>query len=73
MCVSFAQSAQKEFAEILDVEPIHRRIEGYYDRGMRGDDSQPDSMFSCVSPALRVPKDHPLRAIRTVGDEVLVE
>jgi len=26
-------------------------------------------MFSYVSPAQRVPKDHPLRAIRTMVDE----
>ena len=38
---------------------------------MRGDDRQPDSMFSYVSPEQRVPSDHPLRAIRTLVDEVL--
>ena len=38
---------------------------------MRGDHSEPDAMFSYVSPAQRVPKDHPLRAIRTMVDEVL--
>jgi transposase len=38
---------------------------------MRGDDRQPDSMFSYVSPEQRVPTDHPLRAIRTLVDEVL--
>jgi transposase len=43
----------------------------YYDRGMRGDDRQPDSMFSYVSPEQRVPADHPLRKIRAVVDEVL--
>ena len=32
-------------------------------RRMRGDDRQPDSMFSYVSAEQRVPKDHPLRAI----------
>lgn len=39
--------------------------------GMRGDDRQPDSMFSYVSPEQRVPSDHPLRAIRALVDEVL--
>ena len=38
---------------------------------MRGDDRQPDSMFSYISPEQRVPKDHPLRAIRTLVDDVL--
>src|SRR5215831_7120184 len=42
-------------------------------RPMRGDDQQPDSMFSYVSPEQRVPKDHPLRAIRQLVDEVLRE
>ena len=36
---------------------------------MRGDDRQPDSMFSYVSPAQRVPPDHPLRAMREFVDE----
>ena len=38
---------------------------------MRGDDRQPDSLFSYISPEQRVPKDHPLRAIRALVDEVL--
>ena len=40
---------------------------------MRGDDRQPDAMFSYVSPEQRVPPDHPLRAIRCLVDEVLRE
>ena len=40
---------------------------------MRGDDRQPDSMFSYVSAEQRVPPDHPLRAIRALVDEVLRE
>ena len=40
---------------------------------MRGDDRQPDSMFSYVSPEQRVPSDHPLRAIRALVDRVLGE
>lgn len=39
--------------------------------GMRGDDRQPDAMFSYVSTEHRVPKDHPLRAIRTLVDSIL--
>ena len=39
--------------------------------GMRGDDRQPDAMFSYVSAEQRVPADHPLRAIRALVDEVL--
>jgi transposase len=39
--------------------------------GMRGDDRQPEAMFSYVSAEERVPKDHPLRAIRALVDEVL--
>src|SRR5215471_14324019 len=38
---------------------------------MRGDDQQPDSMFSYVSPEQRVPADHPLRPIRQLVDEIL--
>ena len=38
---------------------------------MRGDDRQPDSMFSYVSAEQRVPSDHPLRTIRRLVDEVL--
>jgi transposase len=40
---------------------------------MRGDDRQPDALFSYVSAEQRVPADHPLRAIRTLVDEVLRE
>lgn len=40
---------------------------------MRGDDRQPDAMFSYVSAEQRVPADHPLRAIRTLVDAVLRE
>lgn len=41
--------------------------------GMRGDDRQPDAMFSYVSAEQRVPPDHPLRGIRAVVDDVLRE
>jgi transposase len=40
---------------------------------MRGDDREPDAMFSYVSAEQRVPADHPLRAIRRLVDEVLRE
>lgn len=40
---------------------------------MRGDDRQPQSMFSYVSPEARVPHDHPLRAVRRMVDDVLRE
>jgi transposase len=41
--------------------------------GMRGDDQPPDSMFSYVSPEQRVPRDHPLRPIRQLVDDILRE
>lgn len=39
--------------------------------GVRGDDREPDAMFSYVSAEQRVPKEHPLRAIRALVDDVL--
>jgi transposase len=38
---------------------------------MRGEDQQQNHMFSYLSPEMRVRKDHPLRAIREMVDEVL--
>src|SRR5438045_543194 len=38
---------------------------------MRGDQIEPDAVFSYISAAQRVPKDHPLRTIRTMVDEAL--
>jgi transposase len=38
---------------------------------MRGNDQQQGEVFSYVSPESRVRKDHPLRAMRTLVDEVL--
>ena len=38
---------------------------------MRGSDQQQGEIFSYLSPESRVRKDHPLRAIRTMVDEVL--
>jgi transposase len=40
---------------------------------MRGDDQQQAGIFSYVGPEARVPKDHPLRAIRELVDVVLKE
>ena len=40
---------------------------------MRGNEQIQDSMFSYISPAQRVPQDHPLRPIRRMVDEGLKE
>jgi transposase len=40
---------------------------------MRGDDRPQDGVFSYISLELRVPKDHPLRAVRAMVDQVLKE
>ena len=40
-------------------------------QGMRGEDQQQNYMFSYLSPESRVRKDHPLRAVRLMVDEVL--
>jgi transposase len=39
--------------------------------GMRGADNEQPSMFSYISAERRVPKDHPLRAIRAMADTAL--
>src|SRR4029078_4517280 len=39
---------------------------------MRGQDRQQSSMFSYLSPEQRVRKDHPLRTIRAMADQALV-
>jgi hypothetical protein len=41
--------------------------------GMHGDDQQQDHIFSYLSPEARVRKDHPLRVIRAMVDEVLTQ
>src|SRR5271166_4983997 len=41
--------------------------------GMRGADQQQNHMFSYLSPEARVRRDHPLRAIRVMVDEVLTQ
>jgi transposase len=38
---------------------------------MRGKDERRDGLFSYVRPESRIPKDHPLRAIRRITDEAL--
>jgi len=40
---------------------------------MRGDDQRQSAMFSYISAEQRVPKDHPLRVIRTMVDAMLEE
>lgn len=40
---------------------------------MRGKETHQESMFSYVSTEARIPKDHPLRAIRRMSDTVLTE
>jgi len=40
---------------------------------MRGNDIQQDSMFSYLSPEVRVPKDHPLRPIKKMVNQALRE
>ena len=40
---------------------------------MRGADHQQSTMFSYISAERRVPKDHPLRAIRAMADRALKE
>jgi len=40
---------------------------------MRGVDHQQSGMFSYISAERRVPKDHPLRAIRVMVDSALRE
>src|SRR3989475_4782639 len=40
---------------------------------MRGVDHQQSQMFSYLAPETRVRKDHPLRAIRAMVDEVLTQ
>src|SRR5918993_796812 len=40
---------------------------------MRGLDTRQEGMFSYVSPESRIPKDHPLRPIRELIDDVMGE
>jgi transposase len=40
---------------------------------MRGDDQQQNHIFSYLSPEMRVRKDHPLRGIRVMVDEILAQ
>ena len=40
---------------------------------MRGADQKQEAMFSYLSPAKRVPLDHPLRPVREMVDAVLKE
>jgi transposase len=38
---------------------------------MRGESAETDAMFSYISPAERVPQNHPLRPVRAMADEAL--
>ena len=38
---------------------------------MRGEAEEPEAIFSYITPAQRVPQDHPLRAVRKVVDAAL--
>ena len=38
---------------------------------MRGIDTKQGSMFTLLSPEARVPKEHPLRALKRMCDEAL--
>src|SRR5690349_8054686 len=38
---------------------------------MRGESGEPEAIFSYITPAQRVPQDHPLRAIRKLVDGAL--
>lgn len=40
---------------------------------MRGEDPEPEAMFSDVSPEQRVPPDHPLRPVREMVDTIWQE
>ena len=42
-----------------------------YVRSMRGDENQQEAIFSYVSLEQRVPREHPLRAIRRMADQAL--
>jgi hypothetical protein len=50
---------------------VQRRIAECVQWGMRGTDQQQSHVFSYISPEQRVRKDHPLRPIRTMADEIL--
>jgi transposase len=55
----------------MAVDDRNLRCESSTEERMRGDHSEPEPVFSYITAAQRVPKDHPLRAIRTMVDEVL--
>src|SRR5678815_272629 len=42
-------------------------------QGMRGEDQQQNHIFSYLSPEAQVRKNHPLRAIRAMMNEILTE
>ena len=40
---------------------------------MRGDADQQATMLTAITPDAKVPKDHPIRAIKPIVDRALVE
>jgi transposase len=41
------------------------------EKRMRGEAGEPEAMFSYITPAQRVPQEHPLRGIRKIVDAAL--
>jgi hypothetical protein len=52
---------------------VFRKLVVLEGEDMRGIDHQQSLLFSYLSPETRVRKDHPLRAIRVMVDEVLMQ
>ena len=46
-------------------------LKGEQENDMRGDDKKSEGMFCYISAESVVPKDHPLRPIRTIADKAL--
>ena len=65
------QLAEKRLRYRIRHEGFHRAMR--YVLVMRGNDQQQEAVFSYVSLEQRVPKDHPLRAIRKMTDAALRE
>ena len=45
--------------------------QGITEDQMRGESGEPEAIFSYITPAQRVPQDHPLRAVRKLVDGAL--
>jgi hypothetical protein len=61
---AFSLTAEKQ---LLNPQPYMVR------EGMRGEDQQQNHMINYLSPGARARKDHSLRAIRAMVDEVLTQ